>query len=105
MKILSFMSKVVPKDVARTKQSLCASIKSGWNVGKRYSQINNKGLAADMYIRGKAISHNVKLTKNDIPAVAAVAALPIPIPGAMFVGYGFGHVVKGAVNVFGKIAK
>ncbi len=105
MKVITLLSKTVPKDVLRTQKSLFSAVKNGWKIGKRYSQINNKGLLTDVFVRGKAIKRNMTVTKDDIPAYTAMASSLLPFPGTTFAGYGLGHAIKGIIKLFPKNIK
>ncbi len=103
MKVVNkLLSKAIPTDVVKTQRTLFSAVKEGWSVGKRYSEINNKGLMTDMFIRGKAIKRNIKLTKEDIPACTAIATSFVPVPCSTFAGYGVGKVLKFLLNIIVK---
>ncbi len=87
-------TKCIPEDVRFSEERLKNSIAAGWNIGKRCSQINNKGLVKDMYTRGNSIVRNVRshTTKEDLPAIGLVAGTVFPFPATFLIGYLLGRV-------------
>ena len=103
MKVVSkLLSKTVPKDVLKTQKSLLSAVKTGWEAGKRYSQINNKGMASDIFVKSEAIARKISVTKDDIPAFTAIVSSFLPFPCTTIAGYGLGHVIKATLNLISK---
>lgn len=98
--IVSAVTKaVVPADIAKTNKMVSNAVRNGLQKGKRYNQINQKGVFSGSYVRSKSVARELgrlKFTKDEIPALAATVAsvAPVPIPGFSLVVYALGHAVR-----------
>ncbi len=100
-KIVSSVTKtVLPKDIRATQASLRNNLRDGWNIGKRYSRINDKNKPQALFIKIKSSVRNIKVKTDDIPTAMAAGGFMTPFPGGSLCGYVLGHVVKNLIKLF-----
>lgn len=102
LKVFSCLSKYLPKDIQATQKVLSQTVKYGREAGRRCARINNKSKMQSIFAQTTSMKRNLKLNKDDIPAIAAVSSSFVPFPGTLFVGYGVGKVVRAILKYCGK---
>ena len=102
MRKIIYRPHIPTPDVKQRTNQLKQDFSYGWKRGKRYSKINNKGYASDIYISSKSAIKNIKLTSNDIPVISTLVGLAVPVPFASIFGFGTGLVIKKLVNIISK---
>lgn len=104
MRKIIYRPHIPTPDVKQRANRLKQDFSYGWKKGKRYSKINNKGYASDIYISSKSAIKNVKLTRDDIPVISALVGLAIPFPFLSVLGFGIGFAIKKCINIISKKA-
>ncbi|MBD5401422.1 hypothetical protein HDR58_01290 [bacterium] len=103
-KIIKNISGLVPSDIQHTNKAIKKAVNTGWERGKRYTQANHSNIATDMFVKTKSVTRELKnnLSKDDIPAVSALASSVIlfPVPGSTIIGYFIGKAIKYLTKLF-----
>lgn len=108
VRVTKIVQQIIPRDLKRANSMISGALKSGYKKGSIYAQEQNMTGMKKTYTKSKAAItelKTIKLTKDDIPAVAAAITgiAPIPIPGLSFVVYGVGHAIQYGIKNASKI--
>ena len=102
------VQRIIPSDLKRANSMISGALKSGYKKGSIYVEENNITGVRKTYTKSKTAVKELKtlkLSKDDIPAIAAAIAgiAPIPIPGLSFMVYGVGHAIQYGIKNASKI--
>lgn len=108
VRITKIVQQIVPSDLKRANTMISRALKSGYKKGSIYATKNNITGVRKTYTKSKSAVKELKtlrLSKDDIPAVAAAIAgiAPIPIPGLSIMVYGVGRAIQFGLKNSNKI--